>query len=124
MIKETQELAKDLEELEVKLKAIDTSLELHHIKLDVDLIDPIESKELRINIPHGELTKSILTCIRLYGEHKPVSKSIVTKFVITRHFDFDADPVELAQINMSIKRRFSRFKPSRISCKTSLGRNK
>jgi hypothetical protein len=44
---------------------------------------------IRVKIPQGELTKSILTCIRLYQVNGPVSKEVIDNFVITRHFDFD-----------------------------------
>lgn len=92
-LKEAKTLIKDLEELEIKLSAIDTTLDLHDIKVDVNLIVPIESHEIRVNIPHGELSKSILTCIRLYQVNGPVPKPIIENFVITRHFDFDGEKV-------------------------------
>lgn len=92
-LKEAKALIKDLEELETKLKAIDTTLDLHHIKVDVNLIAPIESHELRIKIPRGELSKSILTCIRLYEINGPVSKTIIAKFVLAKHFDFNGEKV-------------------------------
>lgn len=104
-LKKAQDLIKELDDLDVKLRAIDTTLELHHIKVDVTLIAPVESKNLRLNIPHGELTKSILICIKLYGENAPVSKSTIVDFVIARHFDFSANKVTSAQIGLSIQRR-------------------
>ena len=88
-LKEAKALINDLEDLEIKLKAIDITLDLHDIKVDINLIAPIESHDLRIKIPSGELRKSILTCIRLYQVNGPVSKYIIEKFVLTRHFDFD-----------------------------------
>ncbi len=104
-LKRAQDLIEELEDLEVKLKAIDTTLELHHIKIDVSLISPIKSKELRLNIPHGELTKSILLCIKLFGENSPVSKATIVDFVIARHFDLNASKITSVQIGLSVQRR-------------------
>lgn len=104
-LKTAQSLIEELEDLETKLKAIDTTLELHDIKINVDLIKPIESKHYRLNIPHGELTKSILTCIKLYGTVTPVSKSEIVNFVIARHFDFNANEITSARIKRSISNR-------------------
>lgn len=104
-LKRAQELIDELEDLEIKLKAIDTTLDLHNIKIDVNLIKPIKSKELRLNIPHGELTKSILLCIKLYGESGPVSKATIVDFVIARNFDINASKITLAQIGLSVQMR-------------------
>jgi hypothetical protein len=104
-LERAQSLIDELEDLETKLKAIDTTLEMHDIPVDTSLIQPIKSKYYRLKIPHGELTKSILTCIKLYGENAPVSKATIMNFVITRHFDFDADTVALTQVALSVKRR-------------------
>jgi len=104
-LKKAQALIEDLEDLEEKLKAIDTALDLHHIKIDISLISPIQSKELRLNIPHGELTKSILLCIKLYGESSPVSKATIVDFVIARHFDFNSSKITSAQVGLSVQRR-------------------
>ncbi len=104
-LKKAQLIIKELEELELKLRAIDTTLELHDIEVDVSLIAPILSNEIRIQIPHGELTKSILTCIRLYEKNGPVSRSMIERFVIQRHFDFDAKLLTPVQISTSIHNR-------------------
>lgn len=104
-LKTIQVLIKDLEDLEFKLQSIDATLELHDIKVDVDLIGNIETKHLRLNIPHGELTRSILTCIRIYGENGPVSKVRIVDFIIARHFDGNAEEITHAQIAKSVQIR-------------------
>jgi hypothetical protein len=104
-LKQAQSLIVELEELETKLKAIDSTLQLHDIQIDISLIKPIATNYYRLKIPHGELTKSILTCIKLYGELSPVSKSTIVDFVITRHFDFDAEEIEMSRIRDSIHNR-------------------
>jgi len=104
-LKQAQSLIVELEDLEIKLKAIDTTLKLHDIQVDIGLIKPISSNYYRLKIPHGELTKSILTCIKLYGSLSPVTKSTIVDFVIARHFDFDADKIAISQIRASIHNR-------------------
>lgn len=54
----------ELSKLKESLVAIDHALSLHEIKIDVSLIQPIQSKHVRVNLPYGELTKSILLCLR------------------------------------------------------------
>jgi len=104
-LKQAQSLIVELEDLETKLKAIDTTLQLHDIQVDIGLIKPITSNYYRLKIPHGELTKSILTCIKLYGASSPVSKSTIVDFVIARHFDYDAEETAKSQIKNSIHNR-------------------
>jgi len=104
-LKQAQSLIDELEDLETKLKAIDTTLQLHDIQVDIGLIKPITSNYYRLKIPHGELTRSILTCIKLYGTSSPVSKSTIVDFVIARHFDYDAEEIAKSQIRISIKNR-------------------
>ncbi|MDP3210111.1 MAG: hypothetical protein CTY35_14810 [Methylotenera sp.] len=104
-LKQAQSLIDELKDLEIKLNAIDTTLQLHDIQIDIGLIKPISSNYYRLKIPHGELTKSILTCIRLYGKTSPVSKSTIVDFVIARHFHYDAEQISNAQIRGSIGNR-------------------
>lgn len=100
-----QKLIDELKELETKLTAIDTTLELHDIKVDISLIRPIQSQHVRVKIPHGELTRSILNCIRLYQENGPVSKTTILNFVINRHYEFCADETPRQLIATSIHNR-------------------
>jgi hypothetical protein len=104
-LKQAQSLIGELENLESKLKAIDTTLQLHDIQINIGLIKPIASKYYRLKIPHGDLTKSILTCIKLYGGSSPVSKSLIVDFVIARHFDYDAEEIAMDKIRDSIHNR-------------------
>lgn len=100
-----QKLIDELKELEKLLTAIDTTLELHDIKIDISLIEPIQSQSVRVKIPHGQLTRSILTCIKLYGDEVAVSKSTILDFVIARHYELGADEVSKSKIADSIHNR-------------------
>lgn len=98
-------LINELEDIESKLQAIDVALGLHNIQIDVDLIKPIESKNYRLEIPYGELTKSILLCFRIYGENAPVSKTQIMNFVIARHYNDNSESLSRDQLGSSITNR-------------------
>lgn len=80
-----KKLIKELSEIEKDLKAIDKTLELHEISVDTSLISPVKSHYNRVNLPHGELTKSILTCLRQSKDNQPVSKSEIVQFIKSTH---------------------------------------
>lgn len=108
LLQKAQATLLEIEELEVTLKAVDKTLELHNIRIDINLIQAIESKDLKLNIPHGELKKSILTCIRLYQHTGPVSKEVISNFVIARHFDYKhGESIPNGQIRHSIQNRLA-----------------
>ncbi|HMN13634.1 MAG TPA: hypothetical protein PKD55_15050 [Bellilinea sp.] len=89
-LKTAEALIKELSVLEVDLAAIDRSLGLHEIKIEVENIPPIRSNYVRIKLPHGELTRSILLCLRL-KEGTPASMSTIAAFVEARHADLTAE---------------------------------
>lgn len=79
-------LIEELSKLETDLAAIDRSLRLHEIQVDTDNIRPVRSHYIRIKLPHGELTRSILLCLRK-RRGEPVSKSEIAAYIEARHFD-------------------------------------
>lgn len=96
----------ELEVIEEKIRALDIAFQLHEIQIDLSLIKPIESKNYRLDLPHGELTKSILLCLKLYGAEKPVSKSDIMNFVIIRNFnECSENEIPREQLSESIKNR-------------------
>lgn len=84
-IAKAKKLIKELSGLEKSLLAIDKALELHEISVDVKLIKPVKSHYKRINLPHGELTSCILSCLRLNGSDSPVVKKEIIEFIVSRH---------------------------------------
>jgi hypothetical protein len=100
-----QKLIDELKDLEIKLTAIDTALDLHAVKIDVSLIKPITSKYVKINIPHGELTRSILNCIRTHQQNGPVSTLLIINYVITNHFDANSNIIPRNLVAKSIHNR-------------------
>lgn len=80
-----KKLIKELSEIEKDLKGIDQVLELHKISVDTSLISPVKSHYNRVNLPHGELTRSILMCLRQSEDNQPVSKQEIVQFIKSRH---------------------------------------
>lgn len=100
-------LIDELSELKANLEAIDRTLSLHHIQVDVNLIKPVRSHYVRINLPYGELTRSILMCLRLYAGEGPVSTSQIVSFIAARHADLDAQQETRAQLSASVQKRIN-----------------
>lgn len=84
-IAKTKGLIKELSSLKKSLLPIDKALALHEISVDISLIEPIKSKYKRIDLPYGELTSSILDCLRIHGGRQHVSKTEIIDFVVSRH---------------------------------------
>ena len=83
-IAKTKKLIDELSSLQESLLAIDKTLALHEINVDINLIEPVRSHYKRIDLPHGELTSSILACLRM-SESQPVSKKEILAFIVSRH---------------------------------------
>lgn len=106
-LKNAHNLIDELKAIEDKLKSVDATLAMHDIQVDISLIVPIESKEYRLNIPYGELSKSIILCLRMYGGNKLVSKTEILNFIIIRHFNDSADVIPMGQLKRSVQKRLN-----------------
>jgi len=84
-IDKAKKLIKELSELNKQLMAIDKALEMHEISVDVNLINPVKSQYKRINLPHGELTRSIIMCLRMHAGDKTVTKRTIVEFIKSKH---------------------------------------
>jgi len=98
-------LIEELSKLKESLVAIDHTLSLHEIKIDVSLIQPIQSKYVKVNLPHGELTKSILLCLRLHKDVRPVGMIEIVRFIEARYADLSAQPGPRLKLNESVHNR-------------------
>lgn len=105
-LSKAQSLIDDLASLEESLAAIDKTLSLHDIKVDVENIAPIRSHYVRVKIPHGELTKSILLCLRL-REGNPVRKSEIVSFIEGRFSDLGAPSEKKSVLAQSVGNRLT-----------------
>ncbi len=99
-----QSLLKELEQVKADLSAVDRTLGLHDLKVELDAIQPVLSQAVRINAPYGALTKNVLLCLRLNPD-RPVRTAVVTAFVATRLADLDAPPQDSRQLHESVKHR-------------------
>ena len=103
------QLVEELKNLEETLSAIDKTFELHNIRIDVNLIRSIDSKYVRLKLPHGSITDSIVTCLKIYGDINPVPKSEIVRFLIARHYSFDEKEEPYSQIARSVTKALNRM---------------
>src|SRR5574340_341251 len=99
-----KQLIEELSKLEDDLAAIDRSLGLHEIQIQVDYIQPVRSRYVRIKLPRGELTKSILLCLRL-REGVPARMSEIGAFIEARHGDLSATVGSRATLHKALHTR-------------------
>ena len=97
-----QSLATDLEKLKNLLDSVDQTLTLHEIRVDPDNIPTIRSKDVRINLPHGELTRSVLLCLKLNKPH-PVSTVRIASFIADRHASLQEEQTDFSRLQDSIR---------------------
>lgn len=102
---EARNLIKELSSLKKSLSAIDQALSLHEIEVDINLIQPINTRYRRINLPYGELTRTILTCLSLYKSKRPVKMTEIVAFVIRRYPDVFIDNMQRLRLNRSVHYR-------------------
>lgn len=101
-VKKAQALINDLSDLKQKLAAIDEALSMHEIQINIDLIQPVRSHYVRINLKYGDLTKSILMCLRLNGVGVPVRTSDIVEFIAARHADLEIEPQKRSKLGYII----------------------
>lgn len=97
-------LIEELSTLEEDLAAIDRTLELHEIKVDVRDIAPINTQYVRVKLPHGSLTQSILLFLRL-REGVPARMSEIVSFIEARYADIDALAESRGKLSRSVHYR-------------------
>lgn len=99
-----QRLADELRPLKELLQSVDQTLSLHDIAIDATQIPPIRSNRVRINLPHGALTRAILTCLKVNdGMH--VTTDEIAAFVVVRNIDLNSDPSSMAELRLAVRYR-------------------
>lgn len=100
-----QELVDDLEKLKATLRSVDETLGLHEIQVNPVNIPNIRSKVLYVNLPYGEISRSILLCLKA-NIGAQVSSDEITDFVAIRAMDFSsAAPIPRRQLAISVRNR-------------------
>lgn len=65
-----------LEALREDLKAIDSTLALHEVQIDPEIIPPIRSQEAQKKLPYGVITRLIYQCLAYAGKHSMTTTEI------------------------------------------------
>jgi hypothetical protein len=97
-------LAEEIKPLRELLASIDQTMLLHEIRIDPINIPSIRSHDVRINLPHGELTRSILLCLKL-DPNRAFSTRDIVQFLSSRHAQLDAPEMPYAQLHESVRHR-------------------
>lgn len=103
-LENAKQLLDELSKLKEDLAAIDRSLGMHEIKVQVENIRPIRSHYVRVNLPLGELTRSILLCLRL-RDGAPARMGEIVSFIEARHGDLSASVGSRAVFHRSVHNR-------------------
>ncbi|WP_221763226.1 hypothetical protein [Methyloradius palustris] len=70
-----QHLVSKLRELETALEAVDRSLQLHEIQVDVENIKPIRSHQTpKLKFQHGDISHLVLMHLRSQKNNSPIAK--------------------------------------------------
>lgn len=99
-----QRLADEIALLKQMLASIDQTLSLHDISIDVTLIRSIKSQYVRLNLPHGALTRAILHCLKENSD-APCTTDAVTAFVAARHESLRGEETSVADLRQSVRYR-------------------
>jgi hypothetical protein len=97
-------LVEELRDLERTLAAIDESLKLHEVQIEVDYIKPVRSIYRRMGLPHGELTRSILCCLKA-ANGQMVSTTQITAYVTRRSKEIDLGGGDLSDLRNCVRMR-------------------
>lgn len=104
LLAKCQSATDDLSKLKELLASVDQTLALHEIRVDPEYIRSIRSKDVRVSLPHGELGRAILLCLRS-NEGRPVSSEEIIDFVAVRMTDLAAPAIPRAQLARSVHNR-------------------
>ena len=99
-----QRLADELGPLKQLLASIDQAFKLHDVPVDVTLIPTIRSQDFRIQLPRGELTRTVLMCLKL-NDGAFVSIDEITAFLVARHMNLEGKISTLSDLRTSVKYR-------------------
>jgi hypothetical protein len=114
-------LLADLEELEHNLNAIDRALGLHELQIDTNLIAPKKTHAIRVRLPYGALTRTLLQYLRLSGGNGALTAELAT-LVATRHPEFANQYSTQSSFNMVIRRRLKNLAHAGVVERLHLGR--
>lgn len=97
-------LSDELALLKELLASVDQTLALHEIPIDTTLIRSIRSKYIRINLPHGALTREILQFLK-ENNQAPCSTDTITAFLAARHENLHREGGSTSLLRKSVRYR-------------------
>lgn len=104
-------LIRKLQELETALEAIDRSLQLHEIQIDVENIKPINSHRTpKLEFHRGDINQLVLTHLRDQEGNAPISTIEVANHLYSKHQEIDAVRINRKQFSIRIRQSLNRLK--------------
>lgn len=68
-------------ELKSEAEALERVIGRHHVKVDVDTIRPVVSREKTFTLPHGTVTRLVLTCLRRGGSSFTPTSAVIAYII-------------------------------------------
>ncbi len=104
-----QDLVNKLKYLEQSLEAIDSSLKLHEIQIDVENIKPIKSQTYQMKFPNGYINRYVMDYLISRAGDSPVPTSDIVKFLIDKHYEYDDKQLPYTQVSRAVAMALSRL---------------
>jgi hypothetical protein len=117
------ELENKLAELQADFACIERALTMHEIRVKTENIAPIPPRTKRINLPHGELTSSMLTFLRK-NMGKPLSIDELTLMLAERFPHLVSDSESLNFIRARIRARMNNLEALGIAVRDGIPSSK
>lgn len=104
-----QSLLKELQQLHADLSAVDRTLGLHDIKVELSAIQPVLTQAVRPVAEYGVLAKYVSQCLRV-NAGRPVRTSVVLAFVADRMAERNALPEDMMLLHRAVVRRLKKLR--------------
>lgn len=91
-----------LRSLEDALEAIDNSLKLHEIQINIEYIKPINTQVYRMKFPSGFIRNYVLEYLINSIGGAPVPKPQIVESLRSKHLAFDVKPLPYGQASRAI----------------------
>jgi hypothetical protein len=110
-LSKVQHLVRKLRELEAALEAVDRSLQLHEIQVDVENIKPINSHQTpKLEFPRGDINQLVLTHLKDQESNTPISTIEVANYLYSKHLEIDAVKINRRQFLIRIRQSLNRLR--------------
>jgi putative alpha-1,2-mannosidase len=115
-----QHLVHKQKELEAALEAVDKSLKLHDIQVDVANIKPIYSHQLsKLKFQHGDINQLILIYLRAQQNHNSISTLEIADHIHSKHQELGAITLSRRQFMTRVRQSLNRLRRLGLTCSPS-----